>query len=173
MFNGCIYLQLDRKGWNSITGIFEEEYLYYNDEESFSYGIEKEPHITLLYGLESESFNDKEFYKVAIPIKDYNIDITGVGLFENEKYHVLHFTVNCDELYEQNQLIKDKFEYKNDYPIYSPHITIAYLKPNNAMSIIYRYLLQNGFTYGAFSYNPIPKKYIYSAGLKKKISFVK
>jgi 2'-5' RNA ligase len=174
-YNGCVYLRLDTKHWDSVIDIFNgnEADLYRDPNNEIEFGVEFTPHITLLYGLNSINFNEQLYYKLALPIKQYNVDIGGVNIFENEKYHVLYLSAICDALYDQNKILTDNFDFENEYNKYVPHITIAYLKPDIAISTMYQYILTSIFNSGECWYTPIPKNYVYSFGVNRKISFTK
>jgi 2'-5' RNA ligase len=49
-------------------------------------------------------------------------------LFENEKYDVLKFDVNGENLHACNKALK-QHPHTNNFPDYHPHMTIGYLKP--------------------------------------------
>lgn len=96
------------------------------DEPGF--GIENEPHVTILYGLHEEvTFDD--VLKVIGNVGEFNIKYTGIGLFENEQYDVLKFNVQSDVLEQLNSKVKSALPYTSNYTEYHAHQTIAYLKP--------------------------------------------
>jgi 2'-5' RNA ligase len=56
------------------------------------------------------------------------VEILGMDIFEQEDQDVLIFNVRKDRfLDETNQNLK-RLPNENEYPVYTPHITIAYLK---------------------------------------------
>lgn len=95
----------------------------YDSEEG--HGLEDEPHVTALYGLDAD---------VADPVKKA---IAGIGpikakfgkasIFSNDKYDVLKFDVDSPDLHRLNAELK-KLPHSSDFPDYQPHITVAYLK---------------------------------------------
>lgn len=174
MYNGCVYLELKSDNWKSVINIISDDNLYLGESnDSNSYGIELDPHITLLYGLESDTFDERRLFKLVPSIKKFKLKIDGVGIFENENYHVLHFKVSDDNLNFANKTITDNFEYKTDYDDYTPHITIAYLNPDREVSAMYQKLIEYMFTMESLDFIPVPAKYVYSNDFTKKISFVK
>lgn len=128
---GCAMLYFDFPKMTDIHSKINEEDIY-TEEEDRSYGLEDEPHCTLLYGLNpnvsldqvKEKINKHQFGSVIA---------TNASLFENPKYDVLKFDMrypNTDEefLHKCNTSLCE-LPYKTDYPDYHPHMTIAYLKP--------------------------------------------
>ena len=96
----------------------------YDDEPG--HGIEKEVHCTCLYGI--HTCNAGEVFRVLnlTPVK---YKLKKLSLFENEKFDVLKFDVDSKDIHALNKQVCDSLEYTNKYPIYHPHITVAYLKP--------------------------------------------
>ena len=90
--------------------------------------LEMEQHTTILYGLRDDVTVD-DLKELVLPLKEYETVCYGSSLFENEKFDVLKMTAHNDNLYKTNEKVRKNCEYKNDYPDYKPHITIAYLKP--------------------------------------------
>lgn len=106
-----------------------------SEEDSSRYGIEDQPHTTLLYGLHSD-IEHESLLEYLRMIKPFYIAFTEVSLFENEKFDVLKFDVEAKELNMLNKIISDNFEYTTDFPDYHPHCTIAYLKPGTGKKYI-------------------------------------
>jgi len=119
-------LMLDCEGFkNSLKEIqdqIDKEDLY--SEEG--YGLETEPHITVLYGIhEQDPANVKQ--SVDLTLVEYKL--TKLSLFENEKFDVLKCSVESKDLKDINKQCCENLEYTNDYPDYIPHLTVAYLNP--------------------------------------------
>lgn len=53
---------------------------------------------------------------------------SGISLFENEKFDVLKFDVESEDLIEMNRVVSASFACNDSCSIYHPHATIAYLK---------------------------------------------
>lgn len=88
-------------------------------------GYSDNPHITLLYGID----NDIDNRKVAEVIQNCKFKkpfLTKLSLFENES-DVLKFDVEGSFLWDINKKLKE-LPFKNDFPNFVPHLTIAYLK---------------------------------------------
>ena len=109
--------------------MIHREHLYNN--ETGDYGLEKEPHITLLYGLHNGTDLDA-LKKLLPPLNTIKINLTYIGKFKNEKYDVLKFDVDSKKCHTINSILCNNFEYTSDYDEYYPHMTIAYLKKGYA-----------------------------------------
>jgi 2'-5' RNA ligase len=130
---GCVMLYLDIKDWSSITSIIDINDIYSPDD---TYGIEDEPHLTLLYGLHKE-VKDEDIKKIVDTINKKDIEIVGEGIdiFENKDYDVVKISVKSDYLNELNKEFS-KLPYTTDYPDYKPHITICYVKSGTGKKYI-------------------------------------
>lgn len=108
----------------------------YEEEGDNTYGLEDEPHTTLLFGFHNtvdgeEVINlcksvvsaHRKFDQVFLKLKN-------VSLFESEKYDVLKFDVVNPILHEINAILKQEYEdeYTTTFPNYHPHCTIGYIK---------------------------------------------
>jgi|SRR4051812_1017980 2'-5' RNA ligase len=100
----------------------------YTEEGDRTYGIEDEPHITLLYGIKA-GIPLENIVEVTDEFTYGPCKISNASIFENEKYDVLKFDVSGDNIHETNEALTEAVPYKNDYPDYHPHLTIAYVKP--------------------------------------------
>lgn len=124
---GCAMLNFNFPEMKQIHELITPEDIY-EDPEDPSFGLETEPHCTLLFGLHEEVTTSeiKEIIQKYIfsPYKLYN-----PSFFEKEDlYDVLKFEVEGENLRKINKELK-QFPHTNDYPDYKPHCTIAYLQP--------------------------------------------
>jgi len=112
-----------------VQSEIDKDELY--QDESNKFGLENNPHVTLLYGIHKEvTFDEVKEVIDKLELPD-EIKITGISKFENENYDVLKFDVDSTDLSKINSALR-KLPYTNDYDEYKPHITIAYLKPGEA-----------------------------------------
>jgi len=101
--------------------------LFYTEDGDRSFGLEDEPHTTLLYGLHDDVTEDD--VRDTISGFDYGTcRITNPSLFENENYDVLKFDTSGPNLHETNFELKN-YPHTTSFPNYHPHLTIGYLKP--------------------------------------------
>jgi 2'-5' RNA ligase len=123
---GCVMLYFSFPEINKIHDSINPSHIYTEDGDT-TYGLEDEPHTTLLYGLHNE-VTLEDVSDVLDNYTYYTCKIHNPSLFENEKYDVLKFDVDGDNLHQTNADLK-QFPFTSNYPNYHPHLTIAYLKP--------------------------------------------
>lgn len=123
---GCAMLYFDFPLMNKIHDAIDPKDIY-TEEGDRSYGLEDEPHTTLLYGLHKE-VSDEDIKSVLGRFEFGPCIIKKASLFENEKYDVLKFDVEGPNLHEANNALKE-YPFTSDFPDYHPHMTIGYLKP--------------------------------------------
>jgi 2'-5' RNA ligase len=123
---GCVMIYFNFPEILKIHDAINPSHLY-TEEGDTTYGLEDEPHTTLLYGLHNTvSVEDVE--NVVDKHTFYTCKIHNPSLFQNEKYDVLKFDVEGDGLHDVNRDLK-QFPFTSDYPKYHPHLTVAYLQP--------------------------------------------
>ena len=89
-------------------------------------GIEANPHVTIKDGL---TYDDAEpIAMLAQYFQPFHIDLGGVSLFEREKFDVIKIDIEDDTLRQLNKVIS-KTGSVGTHPGYSPHLTIACVKP--------------------------------------------
>lgn len=108
--------------------------------EENGYGFETEPHITVLYGIHE---SNPSVVKNSINLKPLTYTLTKLSLFENEKYDVLKCSVKSSNLIKLNEECCDNLEFTSNFPDYTPHLTVCYLKPG--MGNKYSKLKSEGF----------------------------
>ena len=133
---GCAMLYFDFPDVKEIHDKIEKDDIY--SKEGF--GIEKESHLTILFGILSDKIeDDEEIFDTILKYDIPDLILYNASLFENDDFDVLKFDVKSkmkdykkkdDVLFKINKDLTDKFPYKTDYPDYHPHSTICYLKSN-------------------------------------------
>lgn len=96
-------------------------------EDLHEYGLSKDPHTTLLFGLKDEEIDKSEVEKIISEINPFNITIHNLSVFENEEYDVLKFDATSPELNLFNKKLRE-LPHENDHPDYHAHCTVGYLK---------------------------------------------
>lgn len=123
---GALMLNVAIPKWKEITDMIDKGDIY--DKPTF--GIEHEPHVTILYGFHKE-VTAKEIEDLLKekhdPTEKIKLDLIGISHFETPNYDVVKFDVKSEKLTELNKLMK-KLPYTSDYPDYHPHLTISYVK---------------------------------------------
>lgn len=112
----------------------KEDDLYNNEENE--YGLEVEPHVTVLYGLKDDEIDESEIIKLFTMINGPEVETEQISLFKNEKFDVVKWDIISDELTILNKMVSSMFPFKSDYPDYHAHCTIAYCKPDNGDSYV-------------------------------------
>jgi hypothetical protein len=130
---GCVMLFFDFPEMRKIQKPIKIEDIYLVEGDD-SYGLETEPHTTLLYGLHKE-VSDSDISNVLKEFTFGDVYAHNISLFENPDCDVLKFDIEGDCLFECNEKLK-KFPYTTDFPDYHPHLTIAYLKPGTGKKYI-------------------------------------
>lgn len=123
---GCAMLYFDFPQMYKIHDAINLNDIYIQEGDR-SYGLEDEPHCTLLYGLHKGVSVD-DIKKITnnytfTPLKAHN-----VSLFANPDYDVLKFDIEGENLHEINSDLQ-QYPFTSTFPDYHPHMTIGYLKP--------------------------------------------
>lgn len=129
---GCAMLYFSFPGQViKIQDTIDPDDLYIADDNG-GYGLETEPHCTLLYGLHDGVTLD-EVKNIINKYTFSDLKATGPSLFENEKFDVLKYDIGYPTrggafLHKCNNELTT-LPNTQTFPDYHPHATIAYLKP--------------------------------------------
>jgi len=123
---GSLMLNLNIPNWDKITTIIKKDDIYEKNDE---FGIENEPHITILYGFHDEVNADQVFklFNKNFELKSIQIEINKISIFENDEFDVVKFDVISKELTKINSIMRE-LPNTLTFPKYHPHLTLAYLK---------------------------------------------
>jgi hypothetical protein len=122
---GCVMLYFNFPRLKNIQDNIEEEDIY-TEEGDKTYGLEDEPHITLLYGLH-EGVTIEQVKEAINKIEFFNVRLHNISCFETPKYDVLKFDVEGETLHKANASLKE-LPFTSDFPEYHPHLTVGYIK---------------------------------------------
>lgn len=128
----CIMLDYEMPEFiREIQKEIPEDDIYFGetekDKENSIYGLEKESHITIVFGLDNDvKFN--EISKYLFPLNEYKTLLVNISTFENEIFDVLKVSAKCPKAAESNKLIMENFDVTTSFKDFKPHMTIAYLK---------------------------------------------
>lgn len=127
--SGCVMLYFNFPEMKQIHESIDQKDLY-EEEGDRTFGLEDEPHVTLLYGLEKE-VTPEQINEIVKNFKFGKLIMHNASLFEND-YDVLKFDVKYPDgeskvLHECNEALRE-LPYNNQFPDYHPHMTIAYIK---------------------------------------------
>lgn len=123
---GCAMLYFNFPEISKVHDAIDRKDLY-EEQDDRTFGIENEPHTTLLYGLHSD-VSPQAIRNVLNNFTFGECSIGNASLFKNEKYDVLKFDVTGPNLHEVNKMLT-KYPHTTSYTDYHPHLTIAYLQP--------------------------------------------
>lgn len=123
---GCVMLYYNFPLMNKIHDAIDPKDVY-TEEGDRTFGLEDEPHTTLLFGLH-EGVSDEDIKKVLDKFTFSTCKLYNASTFNNPQYDVLKFDVQGDNLHQANEELR-KYPYTSNFPDYHPHTTIAYLKP--------------------------------------------
>ena len=131
---GCLMLYIKFPNWDEFVGNINKDELY--DPQNKRYGIETEPHITILYGIHKEVDDDQVMAMFSdIKKSDFDLEVNGLDCFYSKDYDVLKMNIKSEKLNELNNLA-EKLPHTSTYPDYKPHITIAYLTKGNGNNYV-------------------------------------
>lgn len=136
----------------ALQTIIDGADIYKDPEGKRAYGLETEPHVTLLYGLHDGTEDEAVFSRIE-GIDINTIDLYEVSLFENEKYDVLKFSARAEWLNQANTKLME-LPHTNDYPDFAPHATLGYIIKGMGKKYV---KMLNGLSYQA-----VPKKIVFS-----------
>lgn len=122
---GCVLLELDIPNWNQIISKIDTKDIY---EPSPSYGIENDPHLTILYGLHQD-VSDSDVVSIINKYKyqNFDIEIEGITNFKNKEFEVVKLGVKNNDILQSFHDELSKLPNSNEFPDYTPHITISFV----------------------------------------------
>jgi 2'-5' RNA ligase len=110
-----------------------EDVIHENDiycpKNDLIHGREDEIHITLLYGIHSQSADEVE--NLLVEQNSFKVRLGFVSVFTtNDDFDVIKIEACGSSLFHFNQLLKNSINNTPNYSLYRPHVTIAYVKKN-------------------------------------------
>jgi 2'-5' RNA ligase len=124
--------------WGKLN--IPDDNLYFDEEGGL--GRETEIHVTVKYGL-TDPVPSKALLEIIRKTKPFTIKLTGISLFEQEKYDVVKLDVESEALRHLNAAITAQCDNEDKHPEYVPHVTIAYVKKGTASKILGQYPFEN------------------------------
>jgi len=136
---GCVMLYFNFPLINKIHDAINPKDLY-EEEGDRTFGLEEEPHCTLLYGLHEE-VTDEQIKNILNQNTFGECKLYNASLFQNnDDYDVLKFDVGYPTrggafLTKVNKELS-QLPNTNDFPDYHPHSTIAYIKAGEGQKYV-------------------------------------
>jgi len=122
---GCAMLYFDFPEMENIHSMINPVDVYIDENDPAS-GLQNTPHVTLLYGFLKE-VTSHQIAKIVSWQTYGKAKIHNASIFDNEKYDILKFDVEANELYEVNKKLK-VLPHVSKFPVYCPHMTIGEMK---------------------------------------------
>lgn len=118
--------------WGQSTIHDKDVYCPPND---LIHGREDEVHVTLLYGIHSQS--PEETQSILSRQNPFEVRLGHISIFtSNEEFDVVKIEAISPSLFHFNQLLKTNIQNTPCYDIYRPHVTIAYIKKDLYKSLV-------------------------------------
>jgi len=176
---GCLMLDLKYriKNWKDILKIIDPDDVYDNDTKE--YGLEKEPHITVLFGFDKNVVGKNVEDLFEDFSQNVKLQIKGISVFpprEGSLFEVVKFDIVSEDLQKLNEMCR-QLPHKNSFPEYHPHMTIAYVKKGTGQRYVKELsepllMEANAFKFSSSAKNTtewkIKKKYRYNIDLNDK-----
>lgn len=110
--------------WGRRNVIDDELYVSSKDP---TYGREDEIHVTILYGVHSES--SEQVKSLLFEQGPITAKLGKIQVFTNPfKFDVVMIEVISPDLTRLNAILEQDVKFTNKYSSYNPHVTIAYVK---------------------------------------------
>ena len=107
----------------------------YTDPKDPSYGREKEPHITVRYGLATD--NPAKLQKAFSGVGPIKAKFGKISIFKTDKYDVVKVDIESEALRNANKLVGEIEDVPGEtHKDYKPHATIAYVKPGEGKKYV-------------------------------------
>lgn len=130
----CVMVYFDDQPVKNVLNEINPLDLYVEEP---GFGLETEPHCTLLFGLHEDEVRFSEIKSVINQFEIPTCRAFNLSLFNNPKYDILKYDIEGDNLRDINFELC-KFPHTSDFPDYHPHMTIAYLKKGMGDSYVDR-----------------------------------
>ena len=108
----------------------KEDDLYEDPEGIDEYGLEKDPHITIIFGIHSTENKQDEIISKVKEYKPIELESDDkITMFETDKYDVLKIDIKpTKELLKHRKDLIENTKNTQTYPNYHPHMTVGYIK---------------------------------------------
>jgi 2'-5' RNA ligase len=158
---GCSMIHFDLPELKEIHSQIDPKDIYNDPQNPTRYGLEKTPHVTLLYGFhdgwEHDNLEDsqvEEILDISSSFSEEPIILDNISVFSSEEYDVLKFDAHSEDLERINGELSSKYKWEKFYPKYHPHCTIAYLMPGKGKKYLDKFK--------GLEIEVLPKEVVYS-----------
>ena len=156
---GCVMLGAKIKDWEDFhTAGIDEDDVYIKPHDK-SYGLEDNPHVTVLFGLHEDQIDEETIQSVMKQnLNPITAQVDEVDVFEGDEYDVVKYNIPMSDELQQYRDLFTQFPNTQTFPDYRPHMTIAYVKPGTGRK--YKRKLKDPFevtfTEGIYSFHDDP-----------------
>jgi 2'-5' RNA ligase len=158
-----LYCDITKKAWkNKWLSKIDKEDLYEGeeDDDKGKYGLEDEPHITLLWGIHSEEVDRKMAEAMVQALSKTEVDTENISIFENEEYDVVKIDIiPSDMLLQYRKIFEETLPNTQTFPDFHPHMTLAYVKKGEGKKYIEKFKDPIVFTFNKAVYSDAERKH--------------
>jgi 2'-5' RNA ligase len=159
-FYGCIMMGAKIDNWKEFhTAGIDKEDVYIKPHDK-SYGLETDPHVTVLFGIHEDEIDEDTMKNVIEQnMRPITLRVDEVDVFEGDEYDVVKYNLPLTEELQKQRDLFTQFPNTQTFPDYKPHMTIAYVNPGAGKK--YKRKLSEPFdvtfTKGIYSYHDDPE----------------
>ena len=127
---GCIMMDAKIDNWEEyhLDGISDDD-LYLKPYDQ-SYGKEEQPHVTIIFGLiEEEIIPQGVADMIEANMQPLILPVDEIGIFEGDEYDIVKYNLHVTPQLQRYRDLFMKLPNVQEFPEYTPHITICYVKP--------------------------------------------
>lgn len=128
---GCIMGVLPSEIASSIIAfgrsIIPDSILYFDPAGKAEYGREREPHITIKFGL-TQNYSQEQLKQILKGTVPFIITVQQLGIFSNSLFDVVKIDVQPDKELLRLRDVLNALPNADEHKEYHPHITLAYVK---------------------------------------------
>lgn len=109
----------------------------YEEQGDRSFGVEKESHVTILWGIDWEDCNHQKVQQKMIEnaFQPIRFSLEEIGTFSAPDYVVLKMEAQGKDLHHIHDFFKNTFKNHDSHPIYNPHCTLCYIKKEHEQDV--------------------------------------
>jgi len=131
-----LYSNINKNVWQKLLDKIDKKDIYDPEE----YGLEKEPHLTIIYGIHSTENDKDEIIEKLKEYKSLKLKVKGIGFFENDKYDVVKLDIEpSKELLSYRKDLIAETKNTQTFPGYHPHMTLSYVKKGKGKKYVEKY----------------------------------
>ena len=154
---GCVMMNAKVPDWDEkhAGGIDPKD--VYKKPYDDSYGIEDNPHVTVIYGIHEDEIDPEIIMDIIKNEMDgLTVDVDNISTFPGEEYDVVKYDIPVtDELKKYRDRFETSFANTQTFPEYHPHVTLAYVKPGEGEKYVKKLdePFQLSFDKGVYSFH--------------------